>query len=115
MFGKTSGERKLVASIIVYLQKHYMETSLEDVAEEFHYSASHVNRVLKKHAGITVSKEIRRLKIRHACELLEQTDYSVESITGLVGYKNTSYFIEQFQKEMRMTPLKYRNQKSAKT
>ena len=45
MFGKTSGERKLVASIIVYLQKHYMETSLEDVAEEFHYSASHVNRV----------------------------------------------------------------------
>ena len=115
LFGKTSGERKLVASIIVYLQKHYMETSLEDVAEEFHYSASHVNRVLKKHAGITVSKEIRRLKIRHACELLEQTDYSVESITGLVGYKNTSYFIEQFQKEMRMTPLKYRNQKSAKT
>ncbi len=108
LFGEASEERKLAVSIIGFLQKHYMTASLQSVADTFHYSATHVNRILKKYMGTTVLKEIQHLKIRRACTLLEETRLSVEEISGCVGYENTSYFIEQFRREMQTTPLQYR-------
>lgn len=108
LFGEASEERKLAVSIIGFLQKHYMTASLQSVADTFHYSATHVNRVLKKYMGTTVLKEIQHLKIQRACTLLEETRLSVEEISGCVGYENTSYFIEQFRREMQTTPLQYR-------
>ncbi len=108
LFGEASAERKLAISIIGFLQRHYMTASLQSVADTFHYSATHVNRVLKKYMGTTVLKEIQRLKIGRACRFLEETPFSVEEISGCVGYENTSYFIERFYKEMQTTPLQYR-------
>jgi AraC-like DNA-binding protein len=108
LFGNASGEGELAVSIVGYLQTHYMDTSLEEVAKKFHYSVSHVNRILKKYTGTTVLKYVRYLKIHHACELLAKTNYTVEEISNYAGYADTSYFIEQFRKEMQTTPLKYR-------
>lgn len=108
LFGEKSEERKRAVSIMGFLQKHYMTASLQSVADMFHYSPTHVNRILKKYMGTTVLKEIQRLKIQRACKLLEDTQLSVKEIARCVGYKNVSYFIERFCEEMKMTPFQYR-------
>ena len=110
LYGREGKDRKLVVAIGDYLQKNYLTATLDDVAEEFHYSSTHINDVLKKYTGTTVGKQIRNLRVEKACELLRYSSLSVEEIADRVGYKDTSYFIEQFKKIKGVTPLKYRRQ-----
>ncbi|MBR1743238.1 MAG: helix-turn-helix transcriptional regulator [Lachnospiraceae bacterium] len=43
-----------------------------------------------------------------ACELLRHTDLSTEKIAGETGYENISSFHRAFQKNVGMTPAKFR-------
>lgn len=110
LYGEGVQERKLVAAIIDYLQKNYLKASLESVVEEFHYSSTYINHYFKKYTGTTVLKQIQRLRIEKACELLRYSALGIEEIAERVGYQTTSYFIGQFKKQTGMTPLKYRKQ-----
>lgn len=114
LYGEDVQERKLVASIIDYLQKNYLNASLERVVERFHYSSTYINQCFKKYTGTTVLKQIQRLKIEKACELLRYSALGIDEVADRVGYQTTSYFIGQFKKQMGTTPLKYRKQLAGK-
>ena len=70
-----------MTQILLYINHNYASISLEEVAEEFHYSKTYLNRIFKKHMGTTILKQIQ----------------------------DTSYFIELFKKKYKKTPLQYRN------
>lgn len=106
-------EGELIAQILLFIRNHYVHISLEDVAEEFHYSKNYLNRIFKKHMGKTILKYIQELRLEQSVGLLHNTRMSVDEIAEHVGYEDTSYYIELFKKEYRKTPLQYRKNKNS--
>jgi LacI family transcriptional regulator len=60
--------------------------------------------------GRTPHEEIRRARIRQACEMLRKTDTIIEVLAELCGYMTRDRFNAAFKKETGMTPSKYRKQ-----
>ena len=54
------------------------------------------------------SSAVTSLRMNLACELLRHTDLSTEKIAGETGYENISSFHRAFQKNVGMTPAKFR-------
>lgn len=91
-----------------YLQEHYQEFSLEEMARHFHLSSYYVSRTFQKYMGKTIRETVREIRISVAEVLLRNTEYGVNEVAELTGYRDVSYFIEIFRKEKGMTPLQYR-------
>lgn len=102
-------EGEQMTQILLYINHNYASISLEEVAEEFHYSKTYLNRIFKKHMGTTILKQIQDTRLQESCQFLKNTRMSVEDIALHVGYEDTSYFIELFKKKYKKTPLQYRN------
>ena len=103
-----SKEMTRVAPMILYIQEHYKDGSLEQMAEDFHYSKANVNRIFKKYTGTTVLQYMRDIRLEQSVRLLRETVKSVDEIAEEVGYQDTSYYIEQFKIKYSKTPLQYR-------
>ena len=100
--------------ILQYINEYYTILTLEDIAKHFHRSKSHISHNFKARCGKSLSAYCNGLKLRNSAKLLKNTDMSVTQIALDVGFNDTSYFIAQFKKEFKTTPLQYRlsNKKS---
>ena len=82
--------------------------SVEALADILHLSRSQVNRVLKKHYGMTFREKLIRARMDRAAWLLRQTDRRVDDIATQVGYTASPSFYQVFRERMGMTPEQYR-------
>ncbi|MDM4763800.1 AraC family transcriptional regulator [Galbitalea sp. SE-J8] len=71
-------------------------------------SESAFSRSFQRASGQTFSAMVRRLRIAHACKLLDGTRDTVSTISRTVGYRNLSNFNRQFLAETGLTPTAYR-------
>lgn len=102
--------KALYVRIKEYLRMNYhLNISLNNLAEEFHYSTDYLSRLFKKNANMSVGKYIHSLRLNEAKQLLLSTTDSVRSIGFRCGYTNEKYFITTFTKSEGMTPTQYRN------
>ena len=82
--------------------------TLEQLVEQFGYSATYIKICFKNTYGMPVHQYIRRKRMeRAACLLLEDSDGILE-IAGKVGFENGSKFAKVFKDTFGMTPGKYR-------
>lgn len=94
---------------IQYIKKHLgEELSISDLANNSGYSLNHYINLFKKAVGETPSSFIRRCRIQKACELLEETNETIEVIAQICGFGNFSYFFRSFKKIQGQTPHEYR-------
>jgi AraC-like DNA-binding protein/mannose-6-phosphate isomerase-like protein (cupin superfamily) len=84
------------------------DVRLSTAARMIGMSESAFSRYFKLASGHTFSDIVRRLRLAHACKLLDGTTEPVASIAQAVGYRNLSNFNRQFQAELHCTPLQYR-------
>ncbi len=95
--------------IMDWVEEHYAEgIHLEAIAERLHLSKFYISRLFQRETGGNLSEYITARRIKQACRLLQNSEYSVERISAEVGYPNVSYFIRLFKKVIGTTPLKYR-------
>ena len=69
------------------------------------------SKVFKKQTGVSFSQYINSLKIKHACILLETTNYPSYRISMECGFSDPSYFNRVFTANMNITPLNYKKYK----
>ncbi len=69
--------------------------------------APRFRKALKRH-GTTFSKEIKRLKIDRARELIRHGDLSLAAIGMELGYPDNSHFTRFFRSQTGMTPSQFR-------
>lgn len=96
------------AGILKFLNVNYRTTTLQEVADHFHYSSSYLSTSIKQMTGKTYSELIRNLKMADARHYLETTDKSVDEISALVGYNSTDQFSRTFRDYHHLTPSAYR-------
>ena len=92
-----------------YIQAHIEDDiSVSSVADAFHFHPTHLSRVFRNAAGITLSAYMLQKKLERGKYYLLQTDLSIQEIGNRLGYQSTQAFDRVFKKETGMNPLEYR-------
>lgn len=106
----TRSQVDIVKEIGGYLMKHKDEhITLQQLAERFHISVTHIKNTFKGVYGVSVGAYIRTQKMESAAYMLEYTDKSISQIAGEHGYDNSSKFAAAFRGVKGVTPTEYRN------
>lgn len=103
-------EQNLVLSVLKYVDTHYKNGTLADIAGRLHQETYHVSRLLKKHTGNNFKELLQQRKLQQAVYLLTQTPLSVEAVMEAIGYDNSSYFYRKFREKYHCSPKEYRLQ-----
>ena len=100
---------KRIENATKYIKVHYKEKiTLKDIAEQVRLNPSYFSSLFSEIFDFSVFEFIRGLRIKDACALLRTTHLSVKEISEMVGYEATTLFIQNFKKNIGLTPSKYR-------
>lgn len=99
-----------VLPILQYIQNHYRDVTLEELAKKFSYSEQHICRLIKSRTGRTFNQHLIDLRLTHAKLLLITTNLSFSEIAWYCGYAGDAYFHRLFTKSEGVTPIQYRKQ-----
>ena len=86
----------------------FKEISLNDIANEIHYSKKQINRIFKRDYNITPYEYYLNLKLSFAKKYLSLTELSIKEISEKLHFENQYYFSNLFKKKTGLSPLKYR-------
>lgn len=93
------------------IEKNLKEVpSIGDIASEISLCKSSFIRLFHKETGFTPNDYIMKKKVLRAQMLLINTDISIKEIARELGYDNISYFCRVFNKNVGMSPFKFRRQ-----
>ncbi len=98
----------IVNSALQYIENHFRDASLQELATDFHQSVSQLSKLIKKTTGFTFKQLLQQKRFRRAVELLADTALPVADIFSAVGYENSSYFYTRFHEKYGMSPGEYR-------
>lgn len=103
-----SGKQKLIITVLSYIEDHYRDAELSELAESLHYDLYWLSKEVKKQTGKTYTELVQTKRLSQAAYLLNTTSMSVMDVAVAVGYDNISYFHRIFMKKYGITPRKYR-------
>lgn len=95
------------SAILNYIQTHYADTSLADLASHFHYSEKQLRRIVKTYTGMSYSGLITKLRMEQAARLLRRNAASISDISLQAGYSTVSSFYRAFERYYGCTPRDY--------
>jgi len=92
----------------LYIESHYDKPiQLDDLARVAMLSKYHMLRSYKEAFGITPYKQVLKLRLAKAKEMLEET-YSFDEIAYHLGFSDRRSFTKAFKKGLGISPAKYR-------
>lgn len=104
-----NAESRPVRIAKVYVEKHYAEgVTLEDVAKHVCLSPTYFSSLFKSETGCGFLNYLQNIRIDHAKKLLRESNISIGTIAGMVGYADIKYFSKLFVKETGIKPSAYR-------
>lgn len=105
---------KTLQTAIEYLTSNWDQTfTVADLAKKCCVSESTLYHLFQKELGLTPIRFLNSIKINIAIEYLEKRDYSIATISSLVGFHSENHFRKVFAEFTGITPLKYRKGSSA--
>lgn len=92
-----------------YIRDHYTEKfSLDTLSEVLFVNKIYLSKTFKSVTGTTLLKYHNQVRCDKACELLRDTEFSVEIIGSKVGFTTPSHFAQVFHRQCGCTPSQYR-------
>ena len=94
-----------------YIIKNYRsKIPLEKMADMLHMTPTSFSRYFSMKNNKTYSRFIAEIRVKHACELLTETDMSVAEICYECGFNTLSNFNKQFKDIMQKKPTDYKRE-----
>lgn len=107
--GYEDSSQDISIKVMEYLKENYnKDIACIDLTDRFHFTVDYLIRKMKKFCGITPWQYIQHLRIENAKELLENTDYTLATISNYVGYNDLSVFYKAFRKHTGTSPGTWR-------
>lgn len=101
-----------ISRALLYIRKyHTRHLTLDEVASEVLLSVSYFSRLFHQRVGESFTTYVNRIRIEHACRLLDGSDLSLVEVAGAVGFEDQSYFSKVFRRLHGISPGKYRTVK----
>ncbi|SFL00472.1 Two-component response regulator, YesN/AraC family, consists of REC and AraC-type DNA-binding domains [Paenibacillus sp. 1_12] len=95
--------------LLLYTHKHYQEELfLKELSNRFFINISYCCELFRKVTGMTFSQYMTDLRMKKACELLQNSTLSIADVCKSVGYSDYFYFNKVFKRNLGCTPSKYR-------
>lgn len=92
-----------------YINTHYNESiSLQDIAQHASLSKYYFSRQFQNEVGLTPWEYLVQTRLRHAMQMLSDSNQSIESIAYACGYASSSHFCRAFKKETGFSPAFFR-------
>ncbi len=107
----TIGRDERIIEIINFIQKNYMDVSLDSLSDYFHLSKPYLSKYIREKSGVTFQEVLKEERMKRAKLMLRETKQTVETIAANVGYENVEHFNRLFKKAYGMTPVQYKKQK----
>ena len=102
-----SSTESLAEKIMQYMADHSDVVTLKDIAAHFSYHPNYISALLHKETGRKFTEILLEKRMERAVLLLKNTTLSVEEITVILGYSNTSNFYKAFKEYFGVTPREY--------
>jgi len=99
----------LVVESLKYIDQHFPNASLYELAEKLNQSHYGLSKHIKKATNYTFKELLQEKRLSKAKELLESTDLPISSVIEQVGYDNISYFYRIFKSKYGRTPKEWRD------
>lgn len=81
---------------------------LASIAAEVDVHPVHMARVFRRHHGCSPATFLRRIRVRKACRLLNETDRSLTRVALATGHADQSHFTRAFKRSLGVPPGEYR-------
>jgi YesN/AraC family two-component response regulator len=105
-------ERTRIVNIDKALEMIYFDyaspLTLEDASRATGYGKSNFCKIFKEITGHTFHYLLNRQRVQGACDLLCQTELSIQQIAQQVGFGETKTFCRIFKEATALTPREYR-------
>ncbi len=102
----------ILSSIIEYCNQNYKnDIHLSDLEEHLHINKYYISHIFKDKIKSGFNEYIHALRIKTACNLLNDTDDTITQIASNVGYNTVRSFNRSFQKIKGITPSEYREKR----
>lgn len=101
-------ETEITATVLSYIDEHYKNGRLSELAEQTGYDVYWLSREIKRRTGKTYKELLQEKRMQQAVYLLANSRIPVTDIIESVGYDNTSYFYRKFRERYGMSPKEYR-------
>ncbi len=102
-------ESEVIKEIANSVKNNYdKKLNLAVFAKQYNYSLSHISKKFTEEMGAGFTEYLQRIRIEHACILLENSDMAVSEIASRVGYLNTKFFNKIFKKTLGVTPREFK-------
>jgi YesN/AraC family two-component response regulator len=102
-------QKVIKEKVLNYIRKNYKDINLKTMAKYFNFHPSYLSNLIKKEFGKNLKDLLMEVRMAEACNLLENTNVTIEAIINEIGYVNNSYFYKIFKKQYGCTPIEYRN------
>lgn len=107
--GEKRFHQEFVVTVLNYVESHYKNGTLSELAELMGYDVYWLSREIKKRTGKTYKELLQTKRMNQAAYLLSNTRIPVTEIMEKVGYDNSSYFFRKFKERYGVSPKEYRN------
>lgn len=106
--GMTEMYKQIEASIQYMKQNYRRQLRVDELAKAACSSVSHFSRKFKDYTGYSPYEYLTKYRITESKLLLKDLDYSIETISHLVGFECPNNFIRSFRGIEGITPSAYR-------
>ena len=104
-----SREQNAAISVLRYIEEHYADGSLGEIAAQLHYELPYLSRLVRQETGKNYTELLQEKRLSQAAWLLRNTGRKVDEISLSVGYENVSYFHRLFAERFGCSPKRYRD------
>lgn len=99
----------LLQNAVAYIRNNFREPlSLKSLAKHCNVTPNYLGFQFTKKMGISFSDYLNTVRLRYACNLLDNTDLSVKEIAFASGYNSVEHFGYTFKKVLGDSPLNYK-------
>lgn len=98
-----------IRSALVYVDKNYAkDLQVKDLSDACHMSETHFRRLFGQSMNMSPIEYINLVRVQKACELLNKTNYSMETVAEKTGFQTVSTFNRNFNRVVGSSPYHWK-------
>ena len=107
---RANRQQEMAEQIEQYIQAHYddVDLSRQQVCDALSISYAAAGVAFKKAYDTSIAVYIMQLRLQKACEFLQTTSDTLETVAAKCGFSSLGYFYKMFKREYGVTPGEYR-------
>lgn len=107
----SESDKAFMDRVIKYVEEHLSDSDadIHDMARKAAVSQAGLNRKMKTLVGLTPAEFIREARLKHACNMLKNTQASIAEVAYACGFSDPKYFSRVFRQSVGVSPSQYRS------